>query len=144
MLQQTVSDLMLTLLLSLPVAVAAAGVVGYSLARRALAPVDRIAERARSVTADRLGERLPADNPSDELGKLTGVINDMLERLESSFAQMRRFTADVSHQLRTPLTAIRSVGEVALRGRHDATAYRAVVGSMLEESISSRVSSIGC
>ena len=59
------------------------------------APVDRIAERARSVTADRLGERLPADNPSDELGKLTGVINDMLERLESSFAQMRRFTADV-------------------------------------------------
>ena len=132
-LQQSVSDLMLTLLLSLPVAVAAAGVVGYSLARRALAPVDRIAERARSVTADRLGERLPADNPSDELGKLTGVINDMLERLESSFAQMRRFTADVSHQLRTPLTAIRSVGEVALRGRHDATAYRAVVGSMLEE-----------
>jgi heavy metal sensor kinase len=131
--RRTIRDLVLTLLLSLPLAVAAAGVGGYSLARRALAPVNRITERAHSITADRLSERLPVDNPDDELGRLTLVVNDMLGRLESSFEQMRRFTADVSHELRTPLTAIRSVGEVGLRERHDEGKYRAIIGSMLEE-----------
>ncbi len=132
--RQTVRDLMFLLMISFPVAIAVAGVGGYSLARRALAPVERISARARSVTAEHVGDRLPADNPHDELGRLTGVINDMLERLESSFTQMRRFTSDVSHELRTPLTAIRSVGEVALRSEHDEAGYRAVIGSMLEEA----------
>jgi heavy metal sensor kinase len=132
--RQNVRDLLVTLLLGLPLAVAVAGVGGYSLARRALAPVERIVERARSVTADQIGERVTADNPNDELGRLTSVINDMLERLESSFSQMRRFTSDVSHELRTPLTAIRSVGEVALRGEPSAEQLRGVVGSMLEEA----------
>ncbi|PYR53446.1 MAG: hypothetical protein DMF95_03975 [Acidobacteria bacterium] len=131
--RRTLRDLMITLVLSLPLAVAAAGVGGYSLARRALVPVDRIVERAHSITADRLSERLPVANPDDELGRLASVFNEMLARLESSFAQMRRFTADVSHELRTPLTAMRSVGEVGLRERHDESAYRAVIGSMLEE-----------
>src|SRR3974390_343906 len=57
----------------------------------------------------------------------------MFGRLESSFERMRHFTADASHELRTPLTAIRSVGEVGLRGRRDETAYREIIGSMLEE-----------
>ena len=131
--RRTLRDLMITLVLSLPLAVAAAGVGGYSLARRALAPVDRIVERAHSITAERLSERLPVANPDDELGRLASVFNEMLARLESSFEQMRRFTADVSHELRTPLTAIRSVGEVGLRERHDEAAYRATIGSMLEE-----------
>jgi heavy metal sensor kinase len=98
-----------------------------------LAPVDRMAERARSITAERLHDRLPVDHPNDELGRLASVFNDTLGRLESSFEQMRRFTADVSHELRTPLTAIRSVGEVGLRGRRDEGAYRGIIGSMLEE-----------
>jgi heavy metal sensor kinase len=132
--RQTVRDLFVTLLWSLPIAVACAGVGGYWLARHALAPVDRIAERARSITADRLSERLPVEHPNDELGRLTGVVNDMFGRLEESFAQMRRFTSDVSHEVRTPLTAIRSEGEVALREPHDEAGYRAVIGSMLEEA----------
>ncbi len=121
------------LLLGLPVAVAAAGIGGYALARRALAPVDRMAERARSINAERLNDRLPVDNPDDELGRLATVFNDTLTRLELSFGQMRRFTADASHELRTPLTAIRSVGEVGLRARRDEAAYREIIGSMLEE-----------
>src|SRR6266699_5008390 len=121
------------LLLGLPVAVAAAGIGGYALARRALAPVDRMAERARSINAERLNDRLPVDNPDDELGRLATVFNETLTRLESSFEQMRRFTADASHELRTPLTAIRSVGEVGLRARRDEAAYREIIGSMLEE-----------
>jgi heavy metal sensor kinase len=130
---QDLQQLLYILLLGLPIAVVTAGVGGYVLARRALAPVDRMAERARSITAEHLNDRLPVDNPDDELGRLATVFNETLTRLESSFEQMRRFTTDASHELRTPLTAIRSVGEVGLRGRRDEAAYREIIGSMLEE-----------
>ena len=133
-LRRELGELMLVLVLGLPLSVAAAGLGGYWLARGALAPVDRMAERARAITAERLGERLPIDNPRDELGRLASVFNATLGRLEASFDQMRQFTADVSHELRTPLTAIRSVGEVGLRERRDEAAYRAVIGSMLEDA----------
>ena len=128
-------DLALILVLGLPIAVAVAGVGGYVLARRALAPIERMTSHARTITAERLNDRLPVDNPDDEMGRLAAVFNQTLGRLEQSFEQMRRFTADVSHQLRTPLTAIRSVGEVGLRaGRRDEASYRAIIGSMLEET----------
>jgi heavy metal sensor kinase len=126
-------QLVLIFVFGLPLAVAAAGLGGYTLARRALLPIERITERARSITADRLSDRLPVEHPDDEMGRLATVFNETLGRLESSFEQMRRFTADVSHELRTPLTAIRSVGEVGLREHRDADAYRGVIGSMLEE-----------
>ena len=132
--QQELRELFLVLVLGLPLSVAAAGLVGYWLARGALAPIDRMAERARSITADRLGERLPVENTRDELGRLASVFNKTLARLESSFEQMRRFTAHVSHELRTPLTAIRSVGEVGLRESRDAEGYRTVIGNMLEDA----------
>ena len=91
-------------------------------------------DRARLITAERLHDRLPVENPDDEMGRLAMVFNETLARLESSFEQMRRFTADVSHQLRTPLTAIRSVGEVGLREHRTDAAYRTIIGSMLEEA----------
>ena len=125
--------LVLLFVLGLPVAVAIAGLGGYTLARRALRPVERMSERARSITAERLSDRLPVDNPEDEMGRLATVFNETLGRLERSFEQMRQFTADVSHELRTPLTSIRSVGEVGLRGHRDDSAYRSIIGSMLEE-----------
>lgn len=131
--RQDLRDILLILVLGLPVGVAIAGFGGYVLARRALVPVQRMAERARSITAERLHDRLPVDNPTDELGQLASVFNETLARLEASFEQMRRFTADVSHELRTPLTAIRSVGEVGLRERRSEEAYRGIIGSMLEE-----------
>ena len=124
----------LILMLGLPLAIAVAGLGGYVLARRALAPIERMTVRAQSITADRLSDRLPVDNPHDEMGRLASVFNETLARLQESFEQMRRFTADVSHELRTPLTAIRSVGEVGLRGQRDEAAYRAIIGSMLEEA----------
>lgn len=128
-------ELAVMLVLGLPVAVAVAGIGGYALARRALAPIERMTEHARTITAERLNDRLPVDNPDDEMGRLAAVFNNTLSRLERSFEQMRRFTADVSHQLRTPLTAIRSVGEVGLRTTHrDESSYRTIIGSMLEET----------
>lgn len=129
-----VRELALLLLLGLPLTAAVAGAGGYLLAREALSPLHRMAERARAITAARLDERLPIDSPRDELGLLAAVFNDTLGRLESSFRQMRQFTADVSHELRTPLTAIRSVGEVGLREPRDAGSYEQVIQSMLEET----------
>jgi signal transduction histidine kinase len=133
LMRDEMQGLLFILLLGLPIGVVAAGIFGYSLARRALAPIERMAEHAQSITADRLHDRLPIGNPKNELGRLATVFNDTLSRLEESFEQMRRFTADVSHELRTPLTAIRSVGEVGLRERRDEKAYRGIIGSMLEE-----------
>jgi len=121
------------LLLGFPIALLLAGVGGYALARKALAPIDSMATQAKKISAERLGDRLSIENPEDELGKLGTVFNGMLGRLQAAFDQLRRFTADASHELRTPLTAIRSVGEVALQDQRSPAEYRDVIGSMLEE-----------
>jgi heavy metal sensor kinase len=114
-------------------ALSAAG--GYVIAHRSLSPVSQIAARARQITADSLGGRLPVPNPYDELGQLAAVFNATLARLENSFAELRRFTADASHELRTPLTALRAVGEAALRSdRGDPKGLREALSSMLEET----------
>lgn len=133
-LRHELNELLIVLVLGFPVAVGVAGLGGYALARRALAPVGRMADRARAITADRLSERLPVENSDDELGHLAVVFNETFARLGQSFEQLRRFTADASHELRTPLTAIRSVGEVGLRQHRDEKAYREIIGSMLEEA----------
>ena len=131
--RQELRDLSLILIFGLPVGVVIAGLGGYALARRALAPIEQMTERARTITAERLSDRLPVAHPENEMGRLASVFNETLARLEGSFDQMRHFTADVSHELRTPLTAIRSVGEVGLRGHRNEASYRSIIGSMLEE-----------
>lgn len=125
---------LIVLVLGIPLAAALAGLGGYLLARRALAPIGRMAARAESISADRLSERLPVENPDDELGQLATVVNRTFARLERSFELLRQFTADASHDLRTPLTALRSVGEVGLREPRTGDQYREIVGSMLEET----------
>jgi heavy metal sensor kinase len=126
-------QLLMVLALGIPVGVGLAALGGYLLARRALAPVGQMADRARSITASNLSQRLPAENPADEFGQLATVFNATLARLDGSFEQLRRFTSDASHELRTPLTAIRTVGEVGLREARTVDRYREIVGSMLEE-----------
>src|SRR5205807_8231027 len=111
-----------------------AGLGGFALALKALAPIDARAHQAERISAERLSERLPIENPEDELGHLARAFNATLARLEAAFDQLRRFTADASHELRTPLTAIRSVGEVAVQVPQSATEYLDVMGSMLEET----------
>jgi heavy metal sensor kinase len=117
-----------------PLAVLAAAVAGYGIAGRALTPLARMADRARSISADHLSERLPIENAGDELGQLATVFNDTFARLEDSFGRLKQFTADASHELRTPLTAIRSVGEVGLRETREPAVYQEMIGSMLEEA----------
>ena len=125
---------MLTVLVfGLPLVVALAGIGGYVLARRALTPIDHLAADARRITAERLHQRLSVPNQHDEIGRLASVINDTFARLESSFEQLRRFTADASHELRTPLSVIRGMGEVGLGETRTPAQYKEVIGGMLEE-----------
>ena len=98
----------ITLLISL--------LVGDYLARRALRPIDAIAQTAKQITAaDDLSRRIPYSGPPDELGQLTHTFNNTLERLEKLFNVQRRFVADVSHEMRTPLTTI--LGNIDLMRR---------------------------
>lgn len=88
---------------------------GFALSRRAMQPVKRITETAQNIAggAD-LKKRIPVSNPSDEMGELSSVVNDMLSRLERAFEREKRFTGDVSHELRTPVAAVLSLSEAAL------------------------------
>jgi heavy metal sensor kinase len=124
----------LIIIAALPVVVALLVIGGYSITRRWLSPLDRMAAEANHITADDLSRRLPVVNPHDELGRLAGVFNVTLDRLQGSFDALDRFVADASHELRTPLTTLRSVGEVGLRRSRTVDEYREIIGSMLEES----------
>lgn len=131
---ENIQSLAVVLMVGIPFALILAVFGGYFLAGRALSPVKAITRKAHEITAESLSQRLPVQNPHDEIGRLATVFNDTLARLDSSFEQLRRFTSDASHELRTPLTSIRSVGEVALQGSMDRKSYQEALGSILEET----------
>ncbi|PYK10428.1 MAG: hypothetical protein DME65_10030 [Verrucomicrobia bacterium] len=132
--RRTLGEIIRVSTLGFPLAVALAAIGGYLIATRSLRPLDAMARQARRISSESLSKRLPNPNPNDELGRLATVFNDTLVRLEASFAELQRFTADASHELRSPLTALRAVGEVALRDGNDPAALRETIGSMLEEA----------
>jgi len=127
------SNLLLTLVMLAPVALAVSGFGGWFLARRALAPVDAMVEAARRIEAENLAERIPAPSSEDELARLAAVLNDMLGRLERSFGAARQFSADAAHELRTPLTILKGEMEVALRSSQAPAEVRQALVSCLEE-----------
>jgi heavy metal sensor kinase len=132
--RRTLQQIVDVFLLASPFAVLAASLGGYAVARRSLRPVAEMAARAARITSESLSARLPNSNPADEFGRLATVFNATLARLESSFEELKRFTADASHELRTPLTALRAVGEVAVRRGGTPAELRETVLSMLEEA----------
>jgi heavy metal sensor kinase len=132
-LREQLAEVLKVLVLGLPLVIVLAGLGGYVLARRALAPIDHLAAEARRVTAERLHERVSVPNEHDEIGRLAAVINDAFARLEGSFDKLRRFTADASHELRTPLAVIRGIGEAGLVETRTPAEYKEAIGSMLEE-----------
>lgn len=113
--------------------VVVAGAVGWFLARKALKPVTEITATARKIGAENLHERIRADVPQDELGMLAATMNEMIERLERSFMQIKQFTGDASHELKTPLTIMKGEIEMALRSKDDVQYMREVLSSTLEE-----------
>ncbi len=109
------------------------GGVGYQIARRGLRPVRRVTDTARRIDPAHLGERIdPAGLPA-ELLALADTVNAMLDRLEASFTRLARFSADIAHELRTPVNNLRGGVEVALGQPRTPGEYREVLGSALEE-----------
>ncbi|WP_047497206.1 ATP-binding protein [Terriglobus sp. TAA 43] len=125
---------LVVLLIAVPIALLIAGAAGQVIARRALRPVEQMAARAEGITAKNLHDRLEVANPQDELGQLALVFNHLLDRLEQSFEQLQRFTADAAHELRTPIAALRTIGEVALEDESGDTACKEALSSILEET----------
>jgi signal transduction histidine kinase len=112
-----------------------AAAVGWLVAGRVLAPLKRISGTARRVSEERLGERIPVSGPQDELRELGETLNSMLDRLALSFDAQRRFVANASHELRSPLTVIRSEAEVALANPEpDLDEMRAMAESVVHAS----------
>jgi signal transduction histidine kinase len=125
---------LLTLLIAIPLALVIAAIAGQAIAKRALRPIERMTKRAEGITAKNLQDRLDIANPNDELGQLASVFNLLLDRLEESFEQLQRFTADSAHELRTPLAALRTIGEVALEDGGGESSYKEALSSILEET----------
>jgi len=130
----TLQKLLVTLLVSVPILVAVAGISGYFLASRALAPIDQITATARRISAKDLSARLNVSSIDDEVGRLTQTLNDMLARLDDSFQRERQFTNDASHELRTPLTAMQAILGVIREKRRTPKEYEQALDDLNEET----------
>jgi len=113
--QGDVGELVGVYLIALPLAALAVAAGAWMMAGWLTNPLARLAAAAQRIDAHTLSERLPERRESDEIARLTRVLNDLIERLELSFSQARRFSADASHELRTPLAIMRARLEIALQ-----------------------------
>lgn len=117
----------------LPITLLLSGGGGWLLAGRALRPIDSMTRTANRISAEHLSQRLSVSGSDDELDRLAGTINDMLDRIDGSVQEMRRFSADASHELQTPLTILKGEIEVALLKQRSPSEYEQVLNSCLEE-----------
>ena len=123
--RETLGNLREAMFITAPLALLVASLGGYILARKSLAPVVRMSDKARAIGATNLSERIEVVNARDELGELAATLNDLLARLDHSFAAQRRFMADASHELRSPVAILQGELDVTLsRDDRDATDYR--------------------
>ena len=120
---------------ALPLLVLLASLLGYWLSGSSLAPVKRIIETAQSIGGRNLSRRLEVPKARDELRHLTDTLNAMLARIESSVNRVTQFTADASHDLRTPVAVIRATAEITLRRRRTDGEYRNALSKILETSV---------
>ena len=122
------------LLWLLPLFAVAASIGGYLISARALRPVDRLTSAAREIDVDHLDRRLDVPPARDEVQRLAVTFNGMLDRLQSGVAEMARFSAEASHELRTPVTRIRTAAELALRRERTPDEYRATLTDIHAQS----------
>lgn len=122
------------LLLFAPLLLLVAAGGGYWLSRRALSPVDALVRTAREVRGTNLNSRLQKLETGDELQRLSDTLNEMLDRIESAFLRITEFTADASHELRTPVSLIRTEAELALRRSRGEAEYKESLRHILLEA----------
>ena len=117
-----------------PLLLVLASAGGYWMSRRALQPVDEITSAARDINSRNLSKRLRVPQSRDELQRLSDTLNGMLERLDAAFSRITRFTADASHELRTPVALMRTTAEISLRRCRSEAEYREALSQILSES----------
>lgn len=133
-LEEELSDLAVRLAL-VGVAIVVGGfLVGWFLIGRSLTPIERISGVAHRIAAGDLSERIKVENPGSELGQLAGVLNETFERLERSFEHQVRFTADASHEMRTPLSVILAKSQFALKRERSPGKYQECLRTCLESA----------
>ena len=131
---QILSRILWVSLAGIPFILIVAGAGGYWLSRRAMQPVLQITQTAKSIGERNLSERLTVPPAHDELRELSETLNDMLQRLETAFNRITQFTADASHELRTPIAIIRTTAEFILQKERTVPEYQHLVGQILVES----------
>lgn len=124
----------LLLLIAAPIFVVAASGGAYWISRRALAPVDQITNAAQRISIENLQQRLLVPQSHDELQRLSETLNRMFSRLEDSVRRLAQFTADASHELRAPISVIRTTAEIAVRRQRSAEEYRQALEEILAEA----------
>jgi heavy metal sensor kinase len=122
--QEVQGQLIALLAFGIPLTLLASSAGGWFLAANALNPIDRITRAARQISARDLHQRLNFELPNDEVGRLAATFDQMLERLENAFEQQKRFIADASHEMKTPLTILKGDVEVSLARPRNADSYR--------------------
>ena len=127
-----VKKLMINYLEALPLALLVIGFGAWWIAGRAVKPVQKIIATAENITIKGLGERVEGVISNDELGRLAGVLNQMMDRLEESFRQIKRFSADASHELKTPLAVMQGKIEAALQNENQSRENNLVLVDLLE------------
>ncbi len=125
---------------AIPALLAISALAGYLLSRHVLRPIDRLTSAVRSISIGNLARRLPMDQTGDEIARLAETCNEMLARLETAVGRINRFTADASHELRSPISFIRATAEFALNDPHlDADAAEALQEIHAEAAEASRL-----
>lgn len=132
--EQELNRLRNAFLVTLPLAVLLVGLGGWMIAGRALRPLRIIAQTAERVTAQGLDQRIQETTESPEAARLIQVLNKMMDRLEASFRQATRFSADASHELKTPLTVMQGELENALQSAKAGSSEQQLLSNLLEET----------
>jgi heavy metal sensor kinase len=131
--EDALNTLFLILIIAVPLALMIAILGGQFLAHKALKPVDNITQTARMITSQNLNQRIAPVKMKDEISRLIETFNEMISRLDQSFRQVKQFSSDASHELKTPLTILKGEVEVTLRKERSLQEYQQTLKSNLEE-----------